>query len=55
VANASITGYVTQSSDILSNLSSKLAPHDVIAVDDLRYPAKLVFGEFTGFCAFFDQ
>jgi hypothetical protein len=43
VANAFITVYIAQASYILSNLPAKPASHDVIAVDDLRYPAKLVF------------
>jgi hypothetical protein len=54
VANASITAYITQSSDILSGLSAKLASHGVISVNNLSYSAQLVFAEFASFGAFFD-
>jgi hypothetical protein len=51
VANASVTGYISQSSNILSDLPAKLASNNVMTVNNLSYPAKLVFGEFAGFCA----
>jgi hypothetical protein len=54
VANASVTIYITQASYILSNLPAKLTFHDVIAVDNLCYVAKLIFTKFAGLCAFFD-
>jgi hypothetical protein len=55
VANASVTVYIAQPTDILSYLSAKLSSHDVIAVDNLGYAAKLIFGEFACLCAFFDS
>jgi hypothetical protein len=54
VANAFITVYIAQSSYILSNLPAKPTSHDVIAVDNLRYAAKLVFTELAGLCVSFD-
>jgi hypothetical protein len=54
MANASVTIYVTQASYILSNLPAELTFHDVIAVDNLRYTAKLIFAKFAGLCVFFD-
>jgi hypothetical protein len=55
VTNTPITGYITQSSDILRGLPAKLTSHDVIAVDNLSYLAKLIFAEFASLCAFFDS
>jgi hypothetical protein len=54
VANAPVTIYVTQASYVLSNLPAKLAFHDAIAVNDLRYVAELVFAELASLCVFFD-
>jgi hypothetical protein len=54
VTDASITVYIAQASYILSDLPAKPASHDVIAVNDLRYPAKLVLAQLAGLCAFFD-
>jgi hypothetical protein len=54
VANTSVTIYIAQASYILSNLPAELTFHDVIAIDNLRYMAKLIFTEFAGLCAFFD-
>jgi hypothetical protein len=50
VAKASIAVYVTQASDILSDLPAELTAHSIIAVDYLRDAAKLIFGEFAGLC-----
>jgi hypothetical protein len=47
MTDAPVTIYITQASDILGGLSAKLTSHDVIAFDYLRYPAKVVFGEFA--------
>jgi hypothetical protein len=54
VANASITAYIAQSSNILSGLPAKLASHNVIVVNNLSYSAKLIFAEFAGLGAFFN-
>jgi hypothetical protein len=48
VANAAVTGYVTQTGYVLRNLSSKLAADNVIALYNLGYPAELIFGEPVG-------
>jgi hypothetical protein len=45
VANAPITVYIAQAGYILSNLPAEPTPHDIIAVDDLRYAAKLIFAQ----------
>jgi hypothetical protein len=50
VTKASVAVYIAKASDILKNLSAKLTSHSIVAVDYLRYPAKLVFGEFAGLC-----
>jgi len=55
VSNASVTVYISQPRDILNYLSAKLSSHDVIAVDNLCYAAKLIFGEFACLCGFFDS
>jgi hypothetical protein len=55
VSNASVTVYISQPRDILNYLSAKLSSHDVIAVDNLCYPAKFVLAELAGLCAFFDS
>ena len=52
VANTSVAIYVTQASYVLRNLPAKLAFNYVVAVDNLRYVAKLIFTETVGFCAF---
>jgi hypothetical protein len=54
VTNASVTVYIAQPSNILSYLSAKLTSYDVIAVNNLSYPAKLIFTEFAGLCTLFD-
>ncbi|GAF78822.1 unnamed protein product [marine sediment metagenome] len=54
MSNTSVTIYIAQPSNILRDLSAKLASDDVIAVDNLSYPAKLVFGEFVSPGALFN-
>jgi hypothetical protein len=52
MTKTSVTVDVTQASYVLGNLSAKLAFHDIIAVDNLGYAAKLIFTELAGLCAF---
>jgi hypothetical protein len=54
VASSPVTIYVAQTSYVLGNLPAKLAFHDIIAVDDLRYMAELIFAEFAGLGVLFD-
>jgi hypothetical protein len=52
MSDTSVTADIAQSSDVLGDLPSKLASHDVIAVNNLSDAAKLVFAEFAGLGAF---
>jgi len=54
VTNPPVTIYVAQTSYVLGNLPAKLTLYDVVAVDDLRYMAKLIFAELAGFRTLFD-
>jgi hypothetical protein len=54
VADPPVTIDITQASYILCDLPAKLAFHDIITVDNLRYVAEIVFRELAGFRAFFD-
>jgi hypothetical protein len=51
VSDAPIAANITQTGNILRNLPSQLAAHDVIAVNNLSYPAKLILRQFAGFRA----
>jgi hypothetical protein len=48
MSDTSVTADISQSSDVLGDLPSKLASHDVIAVNNLSDAAKLVFAQFAG-------
>jgi hypothetical protein len=52
VTNPTVTGYVTQASNILSHLPAKLASNNVIAVYDLRYTAQLILSQLARFSLF---
>jgi hypothetical protein len=45
MADSTITGYITQSSNILCHLPAKLTSNDIITVYYLRYTAQLILSE----------
>jgi hypothetical protein len=54
MTKASVTADIAQASDVLSHLPAKLTFDDAIAVDNLRYLAKLIFAELARLGALFD-
>jgi hypothetical protein len=54
VSNPPVTTDITQTGDVLGHLPAKLTFDYAIAVDDLRYLAKLIFGELVRLGGFFD-
>jgi hypothetical protein len=51
--DTSVAAYVTQARDILGDLPSQLTSDDIITVNNLVYPTKLVLTEFAGFGTLF--
>jgi hypothetical protein len=55
VPNAPIACNITQTRDILGDLPSKLPANNIVAVDNLRNPAEIVFSQLTGLDIFLDS
>jgi hypothetical protein len=55
MADPTITGYITQPSDVLCHLPAKLTSNDIVAVYHLRYTAQLIFSEFVCPDSLFDS
>jgi hypothetical protein len=50
VSESSITIDIPQTGNVLGHLPAKLPAHDIVPIDYLRYPAKLILSKFAGLC-----